>query len=176
MFDKLKDIAGKAQDYLSSEDVQNAARWVKSAATTTGTEAVRLAKEVAQSDTTQNVIQYAKDAVKSDMAKDAAAGAAIGAVVTIPVPLIGPMVGATLGAGIGIYKNLTKHEPSISVVTKEAAKEKDLYTELLKLDELMQKGIINDAEFEELKQKLLGKRGQEKGSEKGVRFLFRRVE
>ncbi len=155
MFEKLKSIAGKAQDYLSSEDVQNAAKWVKSAATTTGNEAVRLAKDAAQSDTTKGVIKYAKDAVKSDMAKDAAAGAAIGAVVTIPVPIIGPMIGATFGAGVGIYKNLTKHEPSISVVTKEATQEKDLYTELLKLDELKQKGIITDAEFEEQKKRLL---------------------
>jgi hypothetical protein len=155
MFEKLKSVAEKAQDYLSSEDVQNATKWVKSTATNTGTEAVRLAKEAAQSDTTRGVIQYAKNAVKSDMAKDAAAGAAIGAVVTIPVPIIGPVIGATFGAGVGIYKNLTKHEPSITVVSKDVSHEKDLYTELLHLDELKQKNILTEAEFEEQKKKLL---------------------
>jgi hypothetical protein len=149
MLEKLKSLAGKAQDYLSSEDVQNATKWAKSAAMTTGTEAIRLAKEVAQSDMAKGVVRYAKDAMQSDMAKDAAAGAAIGAIVAIPIPVVGPAVGATVGAGIGVAKNLSKHGPSV------APKERDVYVELLKLDDLKKKGVISDAEFEEQKKKLL---------------------
>jgi len=38
---------------------------------------------------------------------------------------------------------------------EEAGKPKDVYTELLKLDDLRKKGIISEAEFEEQKRKLL---------------------
>jgi len=40
-------------------------------------------------------------------------------------------------------------------VVDDSDKETDLYTELLKLDDLRQKGILTDDEFDELKDKLL---------------------
>ena len=91
MLDKLKSLAGKAKDTISSmayqigdlngdgkvdeEDARIAAEWAKKTATSIGSETSRLGKE----------------AMRSDLAKDAASGAAIGAVVAVPVPIIGPM-------------------------------------------------------------------------------------
>ena len=43
------------------------------------------------------------------------------------------------------------------MIDVEATPPKDLYAELLKLDELRQKGLLTDEEFEVQKQKLLQK-------------------
>lgn len=154
MLDKLKSFAGKAKDAISStavlvgdlngdgkvdeEDARIAAEWAKKTATSIGDEASRLGKE----------------AMRSDLAKDAASGAAIGAVVAIPVPVIGPMAGAAIGAGLGVYKNFTKTgHPTPTVIDRMATK--DVHAELLKLDDLRQKNIISEVEFETQKKKLL---------------------
>ena len=154
MLDKLKSLAGKAKDAISStavlvgdlngdgkvdeQDARIAAEWAKKTATSIGDEASRLGKE----------------AMRSDLAKDAASGAAIGAVVAIPVPIIGPMAGAAIGAGLGVYKNFTKtSHPTPTVIDRMVTK--DVHAELLKLDDLRQKNIISEIEFEVQKKKLL---------------------
>lgn len=154
MLDKLKSLAGKAKDAISStavlvgdlngdgkvdgEDARVAADWAKKTATCIGEEASRLGKE----------------AMRSDLAKDAASGAVIGAVVAIPVPIIGPMAGAAIGAGLGVYKNFTKtSQPTPAVIDQMIPK--DVHAELLKLDDLRQKNIISVVEFEAQKKKIL---------------------
>jgi predicted AAA+ superfamily ATPase len=50
-----------------------------------------------------------------------------------------------------------KEDVSIDVKLKDQAEnEKDVYTELIRLDDLRKKGIITEDEFETLKRKLLG--------------------
>lgn len=155
MFDKLKKLGEKAKEVATSAavlvgdlngdgtvdeaDARIAAEWTKKTATSIGAEAGRLGKE----------------ALRSDMAKDAAAGAAVGAVVAIPVPVIGPLAGAAIGAGVGVYKNLTK-KPSSTGALDNHGVSPDMHAELLKLDDLRQKGIFTEAEFETQKKKLLG--------------------
>ncbi|MDP3815787.1 SHOCT domain-containing protein [Pseudomonas sp.] len=155
MLSKLKELAGKAKDAISStavligdlngdgkvdeEDARIATEWAKKTASTIGDEAGRLGKE----------------AMRSDLAKDAASGAAIGAAVAIPVPVIGPIAGAAIGAGLGIYKNFTKKSQSAPIFVDHIPAQKDVHAELIKLDELRQKNIISDAEFEEQKKKVL---------------------
>ena len=155
MFDKIKGFAGKAKDAISKtavlvgdlngdgkvdeEDARIAAEWAKKKAASAGNEASKLGKV----------------AMRSDLAKDAATGAGIGAVVAVPVPVIGPLAGAAIGAGMGVYKNLTKPNQPTPVVIEQAASPKDVHAELLKLDELKQKKIITDAEFEAQKKKIL---------------------
>ena len=161
MFNKFKELADKARDAVASaavavgdlngdgkvdeEDARIAAGWAKRTAASVGDEAVRLGKEVA----------------RSDMAKDAAAGAAVGAVVAIPVPIIGPLAGAAIGAGIGVYKNLAKKvQPASLGHTSQRLPELviDIHSELIKIEDLRQKGILTDDEFKIEKRKLLGGR------------------
>lgn len=158
MFDKLKQLGEKAKNAISStavlvgdlngdgkvdaEDARIAAEWAKKTATSIGDEASKLGKE----------------AMRSDLAKDAAAGAAVGAVVAVPVPIIGPLAGAAIGAGVGVYKNLNQKGQPTSSVTRESSQSKDVHAELLKLDDLRQKNIISDAEFEDEKKKILDAR------------------
>jgi hypothetical protein len=159
MLDKLKKLGEKTINSLSSaaemvsdlngdgkvdeEDARIALEWTKKAASSIGDEASRLSKE----------------ALRSDMAKDAASGAAVGAVVAVPIPIIGPMAGAAIGAGVGIYKNLTKKGATASPsYVPESKTQIDVYGELLKLDDLRQKNIISEAEFEVQKKKVLDSR------------------
>ena len=154
MFDKLKSLAKEAKDAASSatvligdlngdgkvdeEDARIAAEWAKKTANSIGDEASRLGKEV----------------MRSDLAKDAASGAAIGAVIAVPIPVFGPMAGAVIGAGLGVFKNFTKKGQPAPVIIDRTSIPKDIYAELLKLDELKQKNIITDAEFEVQKKKI----------------------
>jgi len=153
MLDKLKELAKKTKDAISvtavyisdlnrdgkvdHEDAEIAAAWAKKTASSAGDETVKIGK----------------NALQSDMVKDAAAGAAACAVIAIPIPLIGPPAGAAIGAVLGVYKNLT-HKNSAATQSK-GQPAKDVYAELLKLDDLLKKGIVSDAEFEEQKKKLL---------------------
>ena len=155
MLDDLKKITSKAKEAVTSvatnlcdlngdgkvdqEDAKIAAEWARKTANAAGDEALKLGKH----------------AIESDMVKDAAAGAAVGAAVAIPVPVIGPLAGAAVGAGVGVYKNLTKKESPAPRVIEPSQGPKDVYAELLKLDELRQKGIITEAEFDNQKAKLL---------------------
>lgn len=134
-----------------AQDIEQAKAWAKKAASATAVEANRLGKEV----------------MKSDLAKDAAKGAAMGAVIAVPVPLVGPLIGAVVGAGIGTYANLTRTkiyapqvlssipQPPQATVIDMVASPKDLYAELLKLDDLLKRGILTQAEFDVWKTKLL---------------------
>lgn len=155
MFDKIKGFADKAKSTASKaavlagdlngdgkvdeEDARIAAEWAKEKATSIGREASKLGKE----------------AMRSDLAKDAATGAGIGAAVAIPIPVVGPMAGAAIGAGMGVYKNLTKPNQPTPVIIDQTKPSKDTHAELLKLDELRQKNIISEAEFEAQKKKIL---------------------
>ncbi len=156
MKEKLKNFAHKAKETISStvvlvgdlngdgkideEDAKIAAEWAKRNAKAAEKEIKKLGKE----------------ALRTDLVKDAASGAAIGAAVAIPVPVIGPMAGAAIGAGLGVYKNLTQKGGSTIQVQTSNEPPVDIHAELLKLDELKQKGIINEAEFEAQKKNLLG--------------------
>lgn len=134
-------------DAYEREDTQAAFAWAKRTADATADEAIRLGKEIA----------------RSDMAKDAATGAAIGAAVAVPIPVVGPIAGAVVGAGLGVYKNFVKPAAkspalteTISIQEKRIVTNPEIYEALVKFDELRQKGILTDAEFEAQKTKLLG--------------------
>ncbi len=128
-------------DVLEHEGTQATIDWARRSASAATDEAVRLGKQV----------------VRSDMAKDAATGAAIGAVIATPLPVISPIAGAVLGVGMGLYRNFSKPEGRrIEIAPPEHKGQKsDIYDQLLKLDDLRQKGIITDAEFEGKKRGLL---------------------
>lgn len=104
-----------------------------------------------------------KDALKSDLAKDAAKGAAIGVVVGVPVPVIGPAFGAVVGAGLGAYAHLTRAKaeappPAASDEVRAGpapAPSDDMYTQLLRLDDLLKRGILTQEEFDAQKAKVL---------------------
>lgn len=153
MLDKLKQVGNAAKAAVNKtavhlgdlngdgkvdeQDARIAAEWAKKQAVSLGNEAARLGKE----------------AVRSDLAKDAAAGAVVGAAIAIPVPVIGPMAGAAIGATIGTYRNLTgKTNNSGSMPPKP----QDLHAELLKLQDLREKGILTDEEFQCEKKRVLG--------------------
>ena len=155
MNEKLKNLADKAKEAISTtailvgdlngdgkvdhEDAKIAAEWAKKQAKAVGNEAAKLGKE----------------AMESDMVKDAAAGAAVGAAIAVPVPVIGPVAGAAIGAGLGVYRNLTKKESNQPKLKQLPEASIDLHAELLKFDELRQKGIITETDFEAHKKKLL---------------------
>jgi hypothetical protein len=160
MFEMASKIGGKAGDALSAaanktsafvkdhrpdyHQMDQAKAWIKKTASDTAVEATRLGQE----------------AMNSDMAKDMAKGAAAGAVLAVPVPLIGPALGAAVGAGIGVYANMKRSKTDgPPQVIKEAATppSKDLYAELLKLDDLLKKGVSTQSEFDIQKAKLLGR-------------------
>lgn len=117
-------------------------------------------------------VALGKEVTQSKTFKDAAKGAGVGALAAIPIPIIGPAVGAVIGAGAGIYLGsrnqphaqstalppsapVPHYQPVLTDVVPEQPK--DLYVELLKLDELRQKGLLTNEEFEVQKQKLLQK-------------------
>ena len=150
--------ANKTADYVQTHkptehDLAQAKAMALKAGKAVADETVALGKEVAQSKTF----------------KDAAKGAGVGALAAIPIPIIGPAVGAVIGAGAGIYlgsrssqpqaqsASLPPSPPQAVLIDVEAAPPKDLYAELLKLDELRQKGLLTDEELEAQKQKLLQK-------------------
>jgi hypothetical protein len=106
--------------------------------------------------------------MRSDLAKDAAKGAVVGAANAVPLPIVGPAISAVVGAGIGVYANLTRTSPTIQKSadgltpqhsqTDQVASTspvKDVYAELLKLDDLLKRGILTQAEFDSQKAKVL---------------------
>ncbi len=154
--DAVSTAADKASTFVqenkpNDQEIAEAKAWVKSTANATAQEAVRLGKEVMQ----------------SELAKDAARGAAVGAVIAVPVPLIGPAVGATLGAGVGMYLNLTGSksaatsalpaaEPQANTVIEMVTPARDVPAELRKLHDLLKEGILTQEEFDAQKKKVLG--------------------
>lgn len=171
MFNKLKSIAGKAKDAISSttvsvgdlngdgkvdaEDARIAFERAKKTTASIGDEASKFGKNAMRSDFAKETGRLGKEVMRSDLVKDVAAGAAIGAVVAIPVPFVGPMVGAVIGAGLGVYKNFTRKGQSGPTIIDHVVVPKDVHAELLKLEDLRQKSIISDAEFEAQKKKIL---------------------
>ncbi len=153
---KLRNLAGKVKEAISAtavlvgdlngdgkvdhEDAKIAAKWAKKNASAIGDEAAKVGKE----------------ALQSEMVRDAAAGAAVGAAIAIPIPVIGPLAGAAIGAGLGVYKNILRKDSNAHQAKEQPAVPKDVHTELLKFDDLRQKSIITDAEFEIQKSRLLG--------------------
>lgn len=143
---------GKTSGYVnthkpSEEDLQKAKAIALKAGTAVSQEALALGKEVARSKTF----------------KDAAKGAGVGAVVAVPVPLVGPAVGAVVGAAAGILLGRRVQStspaplpaPGAPVLDVVAEPAKDIYTELNKLEELRQRGILTDDEFATEKRKVL---------------------
>lgn len=124
---------------VDEKDTVVATEWAKGAVGSVASESGRLARA----------------AVRSDLTKDAAAGAAVGAALTIPIPIIGPVAGAVIGAGLGVYKNLTQRGRAVNQLQDHSRTSVDIHAELIKLDDLRQKKLITDAEFETLKKKLL---------------------
>ncbi len=140
IFDAAKKTSKALAEALDSDKAKAALNWTKSVAKATGLEASRLGKEIA----------------RSDLMKDAASGAAVGAVVAIPVPLIGPVAGAAIGAGLGVYKNLTKPAAQKSQSTSSDNKQaQNVCEDLVKLDDLRQRGILTESEFQAQKAKFL---------------------
>ena len=103
----------------------------------------------------------AKRAAKSEMSKDAATGAAIGAAVAVPIPLIGPVFGAVVGAGAGLALGLrtgaSKKSDNTDAKAAPQAPAVDIHKRLIDLDDLRQKGILSQEEFDVEKCKVLGK-------------------
>lgn len=61
----------------------------------------------------------------------------------------------TAGYANGVGVTTRENEAKQKVAKQQVQPGKDVYTELIKLDELRKKGIISDAEFEAQKQKVL---------------------
>lgn len=97
-------------------------------------------------------MELGKRAAKSEMCKDAATGAAIGAAVAVPIPLIGPLFGAVVGAGagmaIGLKSGLSKKTDTSDRKTALNSPDLDIHKRLIDLDDLRQKGILSQEEFE----------------------------
>ncbi len=164
MKNKLFNIASqwgsKAGDALSSAAVRAAAMTQDHQP---DAQAMALAKERLKRMAAATVVEV-KDAMKSDLARDAAKGAAIGAVVAVPVPVIGPVMGALVGAGVGAYTSITRGKTEVPGAAAPAQVPESveaapvatgMYAELLQLNDLLQKGILTQAEFDEQKARVL---------------------
>ena len=113
----------------------------------------RRAKEVA-GDMADEAARLGKAVMRADMTRDVATGAAIGAAVAIPVPIVGPAAGAVVGAGVGLYKNLTKSGDRQSSAAG-SGRVSDPLGDLARLDDLRQRGVLTEDEFQAQKRKLL---------------------
>lgn len=131
-----------ADSFINDEKTKLAIDWTKNSATTV----------------VEEVSELGKRAAKSEMAKDAATGAGIGAAIAVPIPLVGPAFGALVGAGVGVFVNLNKN--NVNDVASDSNVQKNHTTEeiaeqLIKLDELRQKNILTDDEFQQKKKEIL---------------------
>ena len=100
----------------------------------------------------QEAGKLAKAVARAPLTKDVATYAAIGAAIAVPLPLVGPAIGAAVGAGLGLWRSMTRHETSSPEVS---APQKDPITELERLHDLKEKGIITEEEFSSQKRKVL---------------------
>lgn len=140
----VKAKAGQATSsvnaFVARDETKAAVAWTKEAINALADEAKELGKRAAH----------------SDMAKDAATGAGIGALVAVPIPLIGPAIGAVVGAGVGIAVNLKSGKATThSNASTQIASDIDIHKRLIDLDDLRQKGILTQKEFEVQKKKVL---------------------
>ena len=153
MLEKLKQVGNVAKELVTKtavhlgdlngdgkvdeEDARIASEWAKKQTVALGNEAARIGKEVA----------------RSDLGKDVTKGAVVGAAIAIPIPVIGPVAGAAIGATFGAYRNLIgKSISSGSTPTKS----QDPHAELLKFQDLREKGILSEEEFQREKKRILG--------------------
>lgn len=143
--DKTEQATRSVNEFVENEDTKAAVAWTKAAVGHAADEAVELGKRAAN----------------SEMGKDAATGAAIGAVVAVPIPIIGPIFGAIVGAGAGVAMNLKSGGSKQSDVPVKAnttgTPEASIHKRLIDLDDLRQKGILSQEEFDIEKRKILGK-------------------
>jgi len=153
MLEKLKQVGNAAKDVVTKtaihlgdlngdgkvdeEDARIASEWAKQQAVALGNEAARIGKEVA----------------RSELGKDVTTGAVVGAAIAIPIPVIGPVAGAAIGATIGAYRNLTGKSISSG---STPPKSQDPHAELLKLQDLRERGILTEEEFQREKKRVLG--------------------
>lgn len=123
--------------------------------------AANLAKE-AVTEAAYEVADQARQISKSQIAKDVASGAvigaAIGAVVAGPIPWFDWPPGAMIGAGIGALMGFKRAWGSNPQGYREATAPLDFHKEMTGLDDLRQKGILSQEEFDGQKKKLLRKR------------------
>lgn len=179
--DKADRATQSVHDFVDHEDTKAVVAWTKNAANTVADEAVDIGKNtvntvnafIEHDDTKAAVawtretigtaadeaVELGKRAAQSDMTKDAATGAAIGAAVAVPIPVIGPIFGAVVGAGMGVYKNF-KSGDSRNVRTSEKVStvdspKIDMHKQLIDIDDLRQKGILSQEEFDKEKKKIL---------------------
>lgn len=143
--EKAAQTKQSVSEFVEHEDTKAAVAWTKEAIGTASDEALALGKRAA----------------RSAMAKDVVIGAVIGAVVTMPFSNQSPLIWAIFGAGLGLYKNLKSgylrsnsptERKSVSVVPG-----KNIHTQLMELDDLRQKGILSQKEFELEKKKILNR-------------------
>ena len=131
--------------FVDHEDTKAVVAWTKDAVNTATDEAAALGKRV----------------VNSELGKDAATGAAIGAVVAVPIPLIGPIFGAVVGAGagmaLGLRSGTSRKSDGIDNKTVQSPPDIDIHKKLIDLDDLRQKGILSQDEFDLEKQKILNR-------------------
>lgn len=143
MHDKAAQVTHSVNEFVESDETKAAVAWTKNAVNTAKVEATDLGKRVAQ----------------SEMGKDAATGAAIGAAVAVPIPIIGPVIGEVLGAGAGVAMNIKLSDSRKAKSSEDSksskAPEIDIHKKLIDLDDLRQKGILTQEEFETQKQKFL---------------------
>lgn len=141
--EKAVQAAHSVNEFAGHEDTKAAVAWTKATINTAADEAVELGKRAA----------------RSEMAKDAATGAGIGALVAVPIPLIGPAIGAVLGAGAGVMMNFksggNRSTPTPDAKAAPSSTEIDIHKRLLELEDLRQKGILTQDEFNAMKKRLL---------------------
>jgi hypothetical protein len=137
--DSVADSAKKVTGHPTTEAT---ASWVKETAAAAGAGLADQARKVS----------------KSQVAKDTATGAAIGAAVAIPIPIIGPMFGGVVGGGIGLAIGLKRslNNPRPAEQSTPAGPN-DFHKQMTELEDLRQKGILTQEEFDAQKQKLLNK-------------------
>lgn len=141
--EKTEQATNSVKAFVDHEDTKAAVAWTKDAYNTAADEAVALGKRV----------------VDSELGKDAATGAAIGAVVAVPIPVIGPIFGAVVGAGAGMAlgRKLGTPNKPVEPDRKPAITQPDvdIHKRLIDLDDLRQKGILSQDEFDAEKKKVL---------------------
>ncbi len=94
-----------------------------------------------------------------DLLRNALTGAVLGACFTYFVPFLsytrGTLLGALFVAAAGVVKNLTIGNSAFTRYSQQTGPKLDISEELLKFNNLREKGIITQAEFEERKRRLL---------------------
>jgi hypothetical protein len=143
--EKATQAAHSVSEFAEREDTKAAVAWTKATINTATDEAVELGRRAA----------------KSEMGKDAATGAGIGAVVAVPIPIIGPIFGAIAGGLAGVAINLAKDGPKKTAPPESKTPTEmpniDLHKRLTDLDDLRQKGILSQEEFDIEKKKILNR-------------------